>query len=74
MKKLILILSFVFVFGLFSFEAIGSEKMVSNIPVKTEQTAKKATDKPAAKPTTKKKTKKIKSSKKAPAAPAPVKK
>jgi hypothetical protein len=69
MKKLILILSFVFTLGLFSVEAMTSEKLVSNMPVKTEQTVQKAVDKPAAKPTTKKKSKKIKSTKKAPAAP-----
>ena len=73
MKKLILILSFVFVLGSFSVEAMSSEKLVNNIPVKTEQTVQKAADKQTAKPTTKKKTKKVKSTKKAPAA-APVKK
>ena len=74
MKKLVLILSFVFVLGLFSVEAMSGEKVVNSIPVKTEQTMQKAAEKPAVKPTTKKKSKKIKASKKAPAAPTGVKK
>ena len=41
MKKLVLILSFVFALGLVSVEANTTKKVVKTEPVKTEQTAKK---------------------------------
>jgi len=43
MKKLVLVLSFVFALGLFSVEANTTNKVVKKEPVKTEQTAKKTT-------------------------------
>ena len=49
MKKLVLILSFVFAFGLVSVDAMSNKKVANNQPVKTEQTAKKAVEKPAVK-------------------------
>ncbi|HZK95196.1 MAG TPA: hypothetical protein VFC67_13390 [Prolixibacteraceae bacterium] len=49
MKKLVLILSFVFALGLFSVDAMSNKKVVNNQPVKTEQTAKKSVKKPAVK-------------------------
>ena len=41
MKKLVLLLSFVFALGLFSVNAQNVKKSASKTPVKTEQTAKK---------------------------------
>lgn len=49
MKKLVLILSFVFAFGLVSVDAMSNKKVANNQPVKTEQIAKKAVEKPAVK-------------------------
>jgi len=49
MKKLVLILSFVFALGLVSVDAMSNKKVVNNQPVKTEQTAQKAVKKPAVK-------------------------
>jgi len=60
MKKLVLVLSFVFALGLVSVDAMSNKKVVSNPPVKSEQTAKKA----VAKPTVKKAAKGYKSTKK----------
>jgi hypothetical protein len=57
MKKLVLILSFVFALGLFSVDAMSNKKVVNNTPAKTEQSAKKATEKPASKTVGKKKSK-----------------
>ena len=56
MKKLVLILSFVFALGLFSVDAM-SNKVVNKAPVKSEQTAKKVAEKPTTKPAVKKRTK-----------------
>ena len=41
MKKLVLLLSFVFVLGLVSVEANNNQKEVKKAPAKTEQTTKK---------------------------------
>jgi len=49
MKKLVLILSFVFALGLVSVDAMSNKKVVNKQPVKTEQTAKKSVKKPAVK-------------------------
>ncbi|HEY3388960.1 MAG TPA: hypothetical protein VGK38_05270 [Prolixibacteraceae bacterium] len=66
MKKLVLILSFVFALGLFSVDAMSSKKVVSTAPIRTEQTAQKAAVKSTSKPVVaKKKIKKSKSTKKA---------
>lgn len=58
MKKLVLILSFVFVLGLISVEAGNNPQVTKKAPAKTEQTAKKTAK-------SKKPVKKIKKGKKA---------
>lgn len=72
MKKLILLLSFVFALGLFSVNAQDApKKVVKKTPAKTEKVAK-----PAAKPAKKAPAKAVKPAKKAPkkvAATAPAK-
>ena len=40
MKKLVLLLSFVFMLGLVSVEANNNKKVVNKVPAKTEQTTK----------------------------------